>query len=130
MVQLVHLSLEQKHSEILEHCQMMRKLFSDLRCSQLETLSFQECLRRARESFMHIPVAYQSDSLKEFISRSLKYLSPNLVLNIPKEMRVKVNTYVEALSDGRLSKDESEIVVRGSVLGRQTQQGKGLRLHH
>ena len=79
---------------------------------------------------MHIPVAYQSDSLKEFISRSLKYLSPNLVLNIPKEMRVKVNTYVEALSDGRLSKDESEIVVRGSVLGRQTQQGKGLRLHH
>ena len=27
MVQLVHLSLEQKHSEILEHCQMMRKLF-------------------------------------------------------------------------------------------------------
>lgn len=110
-VDLTHLILQGDPLEIANHVQHLKESFPQLSSEALATLPYRDAYTRARNYFLSIPMAIQSQSLKDYLARSLKYLTPGIVAGLDPTVHKQVTNYVQALESGRMQEHEKEAMV-------------------
>lgn len=111
MTDLTHCTLMSDRTEQINQANFIRSHFPEDDSADLASLSYSNAILKTKQMFLHIPVAKQNDSLRSFISRSLKFLSPTMVVGLSSEVKTKIQHYVEALAEGRLQQQDSDAIV-------------------
>lgn len=109
-VDLLHTTLKGNCKEQEEYATFMKDLFVDLQEEDLAHMSYSNLVSRCRLQFMRIPSCKQSVSLEHFISRTLRYLSPQMLVGVPSEIKQQVQCYVDSLQQGVLLPQESKAI--------------------
>lgn len=111
-VDLTHSILHGDQKEILQQAELMKLYFPELEsASSLASMCYKDAYTRTRNYFMCIPFASQTQALKDYVSRSLKYLTPGLVCGLPSAVRKQANIYIESLVSGQLQQRETDAMV-------------------
>lgn len=110
-VDLVHFALRSQSTEQHCHALYMKKLFPELSRHDLETVDYSTLIVNIRNTFMHIPLAKQNDSLSSFIGRSLQYLTPKMLVGLPPGIHTQVTSYIDSLAAGEILPHESKAIV-------------------
>lgn len=114
-VDLTHLILQEDTKEVANHVEFMKATWPELAHEPLLSLTYREAFNRARNFFQHIPLSVQSASLKAFVSRNLRYLTPVLVCGAAGDVQKQARAYVVALESGKVAEHEKEAIASSSV---------------
>ena len=86
--------------------------------NSLAQMTFSDLLFLAKNQFQNIGVKYQSLGLRAYIDRNLSYLTKSSRASIPPEVKPKLQAYLDALSQGKLSETDlrlTKIIASGSL---------------
>ena len=108
---LTHLALRGDMKGQGELAESMRARFTSCSVYNLENMSYVDALKTAKAKLQHIPRKSMTPALSSYLDRYINYLSPGVVIGVPVEMRSKVQSYVDAVMEGRLSKLEGRVTV-------------------
>lgn len=110
MVDLTHVILVGDQVEKASLCAKLRQLFPELARDDLESMTYSTAVMKARNLFLHIPMARQNSALNTFISRTLRFLTPTIMAGVTPEVKDTISNYVDAVAEGRLGVHESEAI--------------------
>ena len=109
-VDLAHLLLQGDRKKQQEIAEVMENMWPELRCEELGAISYSAMIAKCRLMFMRVPLSKQNLALKNFIGRSIRYLTPTVMAGVDPAIKQKVLTYVDALGSGSLDHRESSAV--------------------
>lgn len=121
-IDLVHQTLQDDLEAQRETAAWMVKRFPHLENRQLHKITYVDAVAVAKGFFANIPRKLMRESLLRYLSRTLNYLSAGVVMGIAPDLKEKVNGYVNAIVEGKLTSLEgrvTELVVNGSLRGDQ-----------
>ena len=108
LVDLCHVVLKGDSEGQKELASFIKDNFPEMESENLESASYPSLIGRCRLIFMRIASSRQNPALQSFISRSIKYLSPQMLVGVDASVKHRVQNYIDALASGKLQPEESQ----------------------
>lgn len=110
-VELAHILLADcADKEQAAQVDFMLRHFPELEAENLREQTYHTVLTRARLHLLRVPTNKQSNSLRAFLSRSLRYLTPTMLVGVGREEKRRMVEYLNALESGKLQESEANAI--------------------